>query len=110
MYMYATRSTEIEIRIPLCCGTGCCWGLAAGAVKVALQGRGSLSRRSGPEAALGVVVFDDPRLGMPTSEGAGSGWLSMTVLCLRSAGVFAEVREDVEELERGCCVYSMGGL
>jgi hypothetical protein len=35
-------------------------GLAAGAVKVALQGRGSFSRRSGPEAALGVVFFDDP--------------------------------------------------
>ena len=108
--MYATRSTGIEIRITWCCGTGC-WAFAAGGEGGAV-GHGEFSRRSGPEAALGVVFFDDPRLGMPTRLKVPglAGWLSMIVLCLRSAGVFAEVREDVEELERGFCVYSMGGL
>jgi hypothetical protein len=51
------------------------------------------------------------RLGMPTSEGAGAGWLAVDdSTCLPVvSGIFADVREDVEEVERGYCVYSVSG-
>lgn len=83
-------------------------GLAAGAVKVALQGHGSFFPTVWTRGGFGRRVSLTTRLGMPTSEGAGAGCLMTVLVCLWSADL-ADVREDVEELERGCCVYSMGG-
>ena len=69
MYMYATRSTEIEIRIT--CAVVLGTGLLQLAVKVALWDMGSFPDGLDLRRLLGVACLMD-RLGMPTSEGAGA--------------------------------------